>query len=361
MNLSEQNVLIFTRLMDVGGTENVILEICDALAPHVNKVVVCAHEGEASKTLEDRGIKFYSLPDIESKNIITFLQNIFTLIQIMRKESINVVHVHHRMAAFYMQFIRHVCSFKFIATAHNVFKNRKYLTKLSYHKVRIIACGRSVESNLINDCKISATQVRVIYNAVPDFLDDELRRIDTVPYRVVSVGRLSTQKGMTFLIDAFSRVKKAIPLAELIIVGDGELRNSLEVQTRNLGLSDAIKFVGFRNDAVQIMRTSALVVLSSLWEGLPLTPIEAFSVERPVLATNVDGTAEVIQDGYNGMLVPPKESKSLAEAMISLLSNSNSLELMGKNARKTYESMFTLSRFDSEILSFYQNLEDKPN
>ena len=86
-------------------------------------------------------------------------------------------------------------------------------------------------------------------------------------------------------------------------------------------MEDSIEFMGFRADIQNIMSQVDLIVLSSLWEGLPLTPMEAFSVGKTIVATSVDGTVEIVKDGENGYLVEPRNSEELANAICKLIDN----------------------------------------
>ena len=100
MQLEEQNILFFTRIMYVGGTENVIYQLCEMFKPLVNKIVVCSCGGIGEAKLSEMGIKHITIPDIESKSIKTIIQVSKQLKTIVRDEKITVIHTHHRMAAF---------------------------------------------------------------------------------------------------------------------------------------------------------------------------------------------------------------------------------------------------------------------
>ena len=106
MELKEQNILFFTRTMGLGGTENVVLQLCEVFKPYVNKIVVCSSGGVHEKDLKDMGIMHYLIPDIEHKSIGNFITVTKRLKRIIDSENITVIHTHHRMAAFYCQMIR---------------------------------------------------------------------------------------------------------------------------------------------------------------------------------------------------------------------------------------------------------------
>ena len=114
--------------------------------------------------------------------------------------------------------------------------------------------------------------------------------------------------------------------------------------------------MGYRNDIQNIISQVDLVVLSSLWEGLPLTPIEAFSVAKPVVATSVDGTVEIVKDGINGLLVQPKSSEQLADKIIYLLNNDDKLQYLGKNALDIYNKEFSFEIFAQKYINYYERI-----
>ena len=104
------------------------------------------------------------------------------------------------------------------------------------------------------------------------------------------------------------------------------------------------------------MKQLDFIVLSSLWEGLPLIPLEAFSVKKPVVATKVDGTPEIVRNKFNGLLVEAKNTLELSEAMLKLIENNNLIEEYSKNAYETYVNKFSYSIFKKNYIEFYNNI-----
>ena len=148
--LQNQNVLLFTRTMGLGGTENVVLQLCEILNPVVNKVVVCSCGGVNEKRLLAMGIKHYTIPDIEKKDLKTVFSTLSQVKKIVKKEKITIVHVHHRMAAFYIALLKMQNNrLKFFATAHNTFTDKNGLTRFAYKNASVIACGEEVKTNLV--------------------------------------------------------------------------------------------------------------------------------------------------------------------------------------------------------------------
>lgn len=142
-----------------------------------------------------------------------------------------------------------------------------------------------------------------------------------------------------------------------MIIGAGEDEKTLRTQVQDAGLSEAIIFLGYRSDIQNVMSQLELIVLSSLWEGLPLTPIEAFSVGKTVIGTNVDGTPELIENEVNGIIVEAKNEKQLATKINWMIEHPTERHNMEKEAKKRYESEFSFETFADKYINYYRNAE----
>jgi glycosyltransferase involved in cell wall biosynthesis len=139
----------------------------------------------------------------------------------------------------------------------------------------------------------------------------------------VSIARLDEQKGHKYLLDAF-RLLRDIDLlvyekAVVLCCGSGELESELRSQVQDLDLQHKIQFLGYRDDVVDLLSISDALILTSVKEGLPLTVAEAMGMRKPVIATAVDGTPEIVVNDLTGYLVPPRDPSSIAEAIIRLV------------------------------------------
>jgi glycosyltransferase involved in cell wall biosynthesis len=172
---------------------------------------------------------------------------------------------------------------------------------------------------------------------VPNGLDPSIfRRAATERHRVradldvgpstfvwLTVARLEPQKDLPTLLKAFSRYRqerRGRPDAVLWIAGGGRLLAELDAQASDLGLGAAVRFLGIRNDVPELLAACDALVQSSAWEGLPNVVMEAMAAGRPVVATRVGGTAELVDDGQTGLLVQPQDPIALASGMVRLAS-----------------------------------------
>lgn len=362
MELKDQNVLFFTRTMKLGGTENVVLQLCEIFKPLVNKIVVCSCGGVNVEKLNEMGIRHYEIPDIEKKSPETIMKVSKELRKIVNIEKITVIHTHHRMAAFYVTLLGLYKRCCFINTSHNTFTDKKFLTAFAYKHAHLVACGEMVKKNLVDFFGIQEQKVTVIHNAIKPFTkvqcqDETIQRLREEGFYIIgNIGRLSQQKGMKYYIEAIPYVIKTCPLARFLVIGSGEEENELKELVNNLKVDEFVFFLGYRTDIQNLMSQMNLVVLSSLWEGLPLTPIEAFSVGKTIVATAVDGTVEIVEDGKNGILVEPCNSEQIAEKVIWMINHPEKVKMMEFAAYNKYEQKFSFKIFEKYYIEYYRKL-----
>lgn len=364
--MKNKNLLYFTRTMGLGGTENVILQLCEIMKGEVSNIVVCSCGGINEKKLLEMGIKHINIPDIEKKDIKTFITVFRRLNKIIKEEKINIIHTHHRMAAFYTRILYIYKKFIFLNTQHNIFKDRKKLTKFSLKVAYNIAVGRGVEENLVNFYEIPKEKVKVIYNGIKGFDHKNFNEITEIKkykkkgyFTVGNIGRITEQKGMEYFVKAIPRVLEKNNKVQFYIIGTGEDEDKIKNIAKKIGVLDKVVFLGYRDDIQNVMSNLDLIVLSSLWEGLPLTPIEAFSVSKAVIGTNINGTNELIQDGINGFLVETKNEQVLAEKIIELINDDSKRYYMQLNAYTMYKIKFSYERLKENYIECYKLLINK--
>jgi glycosyltransferase involved in cell wall biosynthesis len=184
------------------------------------------------------------------------------------------------------------------------------------------------------------------------------RRQNSVPEAAVAftfVGRLSAQKNPGALLDAFAASVGSQDWV-LLLSGDGELRGPLEAQARALGLQARVRFLGIRGDVPDLLAASDVFVLPSLYEGHPLSAMEAMAAGRPVVATAVGGVPEVVRHGETGLLVPPGDVAAMAGAMLRLGRDRGLREAMGLGGGRIASGSFDVSRMAQAYDRLYQEV-----
>jgi glycosyltransferase involved in cell wall biosynthesis len=206
---------------------------------------------------------------------------------------------------------------------------------------KIIAVSESIKQDLILNFHFPDTKIEVVYNPV-DIGEIEKLSEETVEHPwfhdhmpvIVSVGRLTKQKGYPYLLHAFSLVKKRLS-CRLAIIGDGEDRAKLLSMAKDLGVGREVEFLGFQKNPFKYMARSSLFVLSSLYEGFPNVILEAMALGLPVISTDCpSGPAEIIEDKKSGLLVPVRDEKALAGAIISVMTDELLRVSLGREARR---------------------------
>lgn len=168
------------------------------------------------------------------------------------------------------------------------------------------------------------------------------------------VATFKKQKGHKYMIEAAALIIHNFPNLRLLFIGDGELRRELEDQVRVSGMQNHVKFLGLRSDVPDLLSASDYFVLPSLWEGLPVSLIEAMASGLPVIATQVSGTKEVMINNRTGLLVTPGNVDELREAILRFLNHPDEARQMGKAARKRVEENFGAEQQAEAYLSLFE-------
>jgi glycosyltransferase involved in cell wall biosynthesis len=173
----------------------------------------------------------------------------------------------------------------------------------------------------------------------------------------LTVGRLEPVKNHLGLLSAFREVAAVHPNARLLIAGQGSLQAATEQRIVELGLADRVRLLGLRRDIPDLLNAADAFVLPSLWEGMPLTLLEASAAALPIVATDVGGNSEVVLDGKTGYLVPPQEAKALTQAMLRvMLLSENDRIAMGLAGRAHVVQNFDLERVVDRWEALYREL-----
>ena len=225
--------------------------------------------------------------------------------------------------------------------------------------------AEAIRRQMIREAGLPPAKVRTIYNGfdlagVPAVHANGAgpREWDATPQTklVAMVARLSPQKDHQTLLQAMVRVVRDVPDLRLLLLGDGPLREPLQRRVEALGLAAHVRFLGERTDVWHVMPQADLVVLSTHYEGCSNAIMEAMAAGRPVVATDVGGNRELIEEGVTGLLVPPADADALAAAMARLLRDPAALQAMGAQGRRRIAERFSMERTVEETDALYREL-----
>lgn len=227
---------------------------------------------------------------------------------------------------------------------------------------RIIAVSKTTARFIVDVEGIAAPQVVVIPNGV-----DVNRFLPAPPgpargalglrdeqFVVACVGRLHPHKGHRDLFDALAQARSRIANLVCVIAGDGPDREFLVQRVRELGLGDVCRFLGVVDKIEAVYSACDVLVLPSHFEGMPNTVLEAMAMRRPVLATAVDGSVELVRPGETGLLVPPRDPPALADGLIALAGDATRRAALGARARAVVEEHHTIERSIGLLEALYE-------
>jgi glycosyltransferase involved in cell wall biosynthesis len=176
--------------------------------------------------------------------------------------------------------------------------------------------------------------------------------------RVLCVGRLIPIKGHIVLLRAFAEARRRLPELRLDIAGRGPLEPALRALAKELGIGDAVRFLGYVAPIQQAIEDTAVVVVPSMGEGFGMVALEAMERARPVIAAEIGGLGELVEDGVTGLLVPPGEAKPLADALVELGSDLNGAARMGDAGRRRALGHFLQERCTDRTELLYRERLD---
>jgi glycosyltransferase involved in cell wall biosynthesis len=270
------------------------------------------------------------------------------LVALARRRRASILHVHGYAAADFGRVAARLAGAKLVLHEHFADPSMPGYQGLADRLLapltdRAIAVSGSTREFLVKERSVPTDRVRLIWNGAPlaEFapagreralaVRRELGLPEDAPV-IGSIGRLNAQKGHRSLLEAAALLRARRPDLWTLIVGDGDLMEELRGQAARLGLGDRIVFAGHRTDVPDLLAALDVFCIASLYEGTPLTLFEAMAAGRSIVSTAVDGCREVLEDGANGLLVPPGDAEALAGALDRVLADAALREALGRQA-----------------------------
>jgi len=337
-------------------------------------VVVLMNKGPVGEMIE----KDLKLPVISLgvSNIFNAFIGLFRLICFIKANKVQVVHSHMVHANIVSRIARLFYYFPaLISTIHNYEeKGRKKTARwreLAYRltdplcdlttQVSRSGLAKYVALKAVPESKIAymPNGIEVSYYDVDRDRSNQVKKeLGLADHRVfLAAGSLTPQKDYSNMLKAFSMFRAKAPNVVLVIAGIGPLESELKELSRKLDLTDAIHFLGLRNDINILMNMADVFVMSSAWEGMPIVLLEAAASKLPIVATDVGGNRDLVLDGESGFIVPPENPKALAKGMIALNEmQREERELMGVKGYEYVKEHYDLERITKEWEEIYHNL-----
>jgi glycosyltransferase involved in cell wall biosynthesis len=364
----DRRILYVIDSLQIGGAETLMLDLLDAAIarkwlPHVAYFTPGALAGEVAS----RGVATTRLSRAGLGDPLAVAR----AFGLMRRLRPDVVHTHLTKSDLVGQFAGALAGApRRVLSLHNVdpWRRRRWLSWI-WRAVTVGAHVRVAVSERVADhvamCGgASRDALTVIDNGVDTrrFDRDATRPLDRAAWGfgpddviVAVVGRLTPQKDHATFLAAAATLAPRTPRARFLVVGEGELRASLEAQAQALGLGpDRLRFGGALRDMPGLLAAVDVVAFSSAWEGLPMALLEAMAMRLPVVATMVGGVPGVVRDDVEGLLVAPRAPAALAEAMERLVGDAALRRRLGAAGRSCVETRFSASAMLGRLFHLYE-------
>jgi len=356
------NILYLNNEMTIGGVAKCILKLSKELK-NDNKIIIASKEGGALlPEFEKLGIINYPILDVDNKSPYNIVLNMKRLIKIVDEQSIDIIHSHHRMTTLLAKAVSKFIKVKVIHTQHLCIENKFKLTKFALSNISIITVSEAAKRILIRESGLKDKNIETIHNTIETHsenkeVDCELIKLKQNGYFIVAqVSRIVDYKGVYDFVEVAKRTAKVNDNIKFALLGDGPELNNLREIVRNEKLEKNIFLLGSKGNIIEHLKYIDVLILCSYIEGLPLAPLEAFSQGVPVIATNIDGTNEEIDDGYNGYLVEMKDVEAFKENILKLYNEKDILLKLKENAKRKYEEFFNSDVYISKHVEKYKKI-----
>ena len=354
-------------VMNVAGAEMLVAETIRRLESRIAPVVFCLDAiGTLGERLQREGVPVIAF----SRRTGLHLGLAHRMAKEIRARGLQVIHAHQYTPFFYSAiaarlsgvrprviFTEHGRHYPDVVSSKRRLVNRLVLDRLADHVNAV--CKFSAQSLSEKD-GFSADRIEVIENGVdlPRYAHNSDVRalrsslgLDPSRRYVTTVARFHPVKDHHTLLNAFAKVACARADADLLLVGDGDLRPNLERQAADLGIAGRVHFLGVRDDVANLLLASDVFALTSLSEAASITLLEAMACALPVVVTAVGGNPEIVREGVDGLLAPRGDAPAIAAALLRLLDDRALARTLGASAAERVRTSF---RLDTTIGRYYE-------
>lgn len=365
--------------LQIGGLEKMVVDTAMVLNKQIfDSYIYC--------TCKEKDLEFFhklfqkNLPEVQygrSDRTLNW-QAVKDLKNYIKEKEIDIVHSHAFEAYSVARIAAKLAKKKSVTTLHNTHqwhftnnlkdKAKRTVSKLSakFATDLMIADSIRIKNHYISILGYPEEKIEVLLNPVDtDYF--HIRNVNSKQIRteldipgnaivLANIAKLSTQKNQTFLIDCIAEIKENNQNIYLLIAGDGPNEQELKNRINEKQVQDRVKLLGPRSDIRELLGASDLFVLSSKWEGLPISLLEAMAMELPSLITDVGGISEIIDHGQNGLFYDISHPGDFVESLGKLVNNKGLRKKIGENSRQTVSEKCSLSGYIEKLATYYQSL-----
>lgn len=282
----------------------------------------------------------------------------------LRKYNPDIVHAHLQVMP-YLLFPLYLSNVKVkLYTVHNIAEkdahgiNQKILN-FAFHKCGVtpVAISDLCKKTIVSTYNLDESLVPCIYNGIKTKLysndmEPEGKKLDM--FTIINVGRFQPQKNHMLMLKVFKRIHDVKPNTQLVLVGDGELHDQLKLYVDQNNLTQSVKFKGIISTVSEELSKADIYLMTSDWEGLPLSVLEAMAAGLPIIATKAGGVIDIVCNGKNGFLHNIGDEQGLVKSLLELINNHDKLEEFSRSSREMSQE-YDISNCVSQYELLYLN------
>lgn len=359
------NILQILSNMKKNGPALVVYDLAHGLAEQGHNVYIASAEGDLAHQLEHENIHFIHIPieriqGCKMKQIESYLPNAIKTYSLLKKSilenKIAIINSHQPIPNIYAKILSNRFEIPFVTTSHNVYQdnfwNRTYVSG-----DHVIAVSKEVLNNSITRFHIPNNRITCIYNGInPNRLKKNQQYNFNNKFVIGTIAGLRKQKALDNLIKAFSLFHNKFCESKCIIVGTGAEETYLRSLACELGVLEVVEFWGFRSDVANVLASFDVFALSSEYEGLPISMLEAMALKIPVVVTAVGGVPEVIVNQENGLMVKYKDNEMMAKYFELLYLDELFRKQIGNAGYQTILEKYNYLSMSQQYLKIYESL-----
>ena len=364
-------ILFLSTSMGMGGADSQLLSAAHGMRSrgHEVRIVSLTQLGPMGLEAQRAGIPTESL---DMRRGVPDPRGLVRLVRLVRAWRPDVLHSHMVHANLMARVLRVITPVPvMVSTIHNIYEGGRLrmaayrLTNALVDHVTIVsqaAADRFVRERIVPESLLTVIPNGVDteqFRRIPRDVGHSLRQSLGLEGEFVwlAVGRFEIAKDYPNMLRGFARVRERFPQATLLLVGRGSLQSETERLAQSLGLGSGVRFLGVRDDVVQVMSAADGYVMSSAWEGMPMVLLEAAAAGLPIVTTRVGGNHEVVRDGESGFVVPPRDHEALGRAMLQLMELSETeRRSMGDRGREIIRAHYGLNRVVERWEELYRDV-----
>ncbi|PIP68613.1 MAG: hypothetical protein CO035_01095 [Candidatus Omnitrophica bacterium CG_4_9_14_0_2_um_filter_42_8] len=364
-------ILLLTTHLNIGGISTYTVSLARALKANGHEVFVASNGGMLVPELAQSGVSHINI-DILTKSELSpkVFRAISEVAKIVKRLHIDIVHSQTRITQVIGFFVSKLCAVPLVTTCHGFFNKNIGRILLPAWGDRVIAISDAVKENLINYFGVNKDKVLMIYNGIEikkflkDFSEDEKDKLKDRfgikrDYSVIGmIARFTPDKGHDTLLYALFEILKKKPNVQLVFAGDGDKRHQIEKLSQRLGLSDNVVFIKPQLSTVNVLAIMDIFMFTpARREGLGLALLEAMASRKPIVATNVGGISNVIENNVNGFLVEPSRPGLLPEPVLRLLKDKALYAKMAQAGREIVVRKFSINGMADRTEELYKRVK----